>query len=136
MIERVLIDHGGALVSDFQRYYGLDLMTCVYETHSPDNLVALVTWLPGDSAFAASMRGGQEFYGWDSDRYLRAGTLETLMMLENNFIRANTDKKNMSKIPQVKPLEIPGRDLTKKPNPNRGEFGGMVKALFDAQKPG
>lgn len=134
MIQRLLDDHGAALYSDFQRVYHLDLLDCLYRTHTPEQVVDLIKWLPDDSAFHASLQGGEKFKGWGSDRYLIAYTLEMIMHLDHSFTMVNTDKKNQKNIPQFKPLEIPGRDTKKLTKPRDGRFGGMVRTLLDQQK--
>lgn len=136
MIQRLLDDHGGALYSDFQRFYQLDLLECLYNTHTPNQIVDLILWLPDESALQASLQGGQKFKGWGADRFLSAYTLETLMHLHHSFILSNTDKKNAKSVPQFQPLEIPGRDTKKLTKPRDGRFGGMVKTLLEQQKKG
>lgn len=39
---------------------------------SAAKVLRLISWLPDDGAFAASLRGGHEFMGWGADRVLRA----------------------------------------------------------------
>lgn len=59
-----LIDqHGNALLAEFQARYGLRLGEVVQQRY-PDEVLALIEWLPDHGPFAASIRGGRQFLGW------------------------------------------------------------------------
>ena len=58
-------------------------------------LAALLSWLPDDSALAASIAGGPHLRGWDGSRHL-------LRMMELNTRRAVSAKPK-----QAKPVPLP-----------------------------
>lgn len=92
---------------------------------SPRELYALITWLPEDSAFRASLRGGLAHRGWTTDRILIASLLEQAQWNGYNFIKANSDKK--ARVTAPKPIQWPGRVIPKKPGSS--SFGPIVKSL-------
>lgn len=47
-------------------------LTSESPTRSPGYLLWLIEWLPDDGAFAASLRGGHDHYGWGTDRHMVA----------------------------------------------------------------
>ena len=100
-LARLLERHGDAIVADLRAHYNLPpsalLELPVHE------LAALLSWLPDDSALAASIAGGPHLRGWDSGRHL-------LRMLELNTRRAVSAKPK-----QAKPVPLP-----KAPRSGRG----------------
>lgn len=44
---------------------------------TPDELLALIEWLPDDSATSASVAGGKHFRGWGQDRWLLKSILDS-----------------------------------------------------------
>lgn len=65
-LAELIDEHGAALVSDFQSFYGLRLAEVV-DVWSPREVLALVEGLPDDGMFAARLAGGEkwrEFIGW------------------------------------------------------------------------
>lgn len=118
---------------DFALYYGLSFMDAMYSTHTPRELYALISWLPDDSAFSASLQGGREHMGWSTDRQLSVFLLEQVQMNGFNFVKANTDKKAGKNLKPPTPIPFPGRKI---PKPrNRSSFGPIVSALARGERP-
>jgi hypothetical protein len=87
-----LIDeHGSALAHDFAHHYpGLELPAVVadlcsdHPVRDPAYVLALITQLPDDSAFAASVQGGREFRGWGFERHVNVAVLDALQALRTS----------------------------------------------------
>lgn len=101
-----LIDErGGALYRDLLLYYGVDLVDVVAgrSHHSPRLVVALIEWLPEDSAFAAAINGGRRWLGWTEDRMLRAALYDAM---NANTVATGQWKKRP---PRIDPWPRPNR---------------------------
>lgn len=109
-------------------------MECLYVTRSPDEIVALIQWLPDNSALAASVRGGREYLGWTWDRIVSTLILEAATAHHVDFIRVNTKKEDRAKIKSPEPVKWPGRPLPKKKE-SPGSFMPIVRALAAGQAP-
>lgn len=123
---RLIREHGDALHADWQRFYGLRLMESLYELHSPDELVAMVMWLPDDAAFWASKKGGPEHKGWTVDRILAVLQLEAAQWHRHDFVVANS--KRNSSIEKPAPIPFPGRPKVEKRDKGTS-FMGIVRNL-------
>lgn len=110
---------------------GLNFMEACYLTHSPKEIVALITWLPEESAFVASMRGGRRFLGWSWDRLMSTLLLEQTQMNGFNFIKANTDPKKGRALKGPEPIDFPGRPARRKP----GAFGPIIRRIAAGARP-
>ena len=91
-----LIDkYGEFILPDLRRYYGIDLLDLFREERplSPRYVLAHIRNLDYQSAFVAEVRGGQQYRGWDEDRYMDAAQINALRTLIYIFILANTDPK-------------------------------------------
>ena len=121
-------------MASFRQYYGLDFMDALYRTHSPRELMALITWLPDDSPLAASLRGGRDHLGWTWDRILSLFILEQLQMNGFNFIKANTGKASAKTLKAPDPIPFPGRVMPK-PKTNRASIMPMVRLLSTGNLP-
>lgn len=102
------------MLSDFLRYYGLDIRDLFRGKLSPKRALALVEGLPTDSAYAVSIRGGPEFDGWDRGTYVLADVFDALMTLTYVTIKANSDKPKAVKEPGKYPR--PGTKTPSKPD--------------------
>jgi hypothetical protein len=100
-------------------------MTCLYETHSPREIVDLITWLPDESPLAASLKGGREYLGWTWDRIVLTLLFEQTRMNGVNFIRANSEKN--AKVTAPTPIKWPGRVLPK--TSKKGSFLPIVRTI-------
>lgn len=101
-------------------------MTCLYDTHSPRELVDLLIWLPDDSPLSASIKGGREYLGWTWDRIVMTLLFEQTQMNGFNFIRANSDKK--AKVSAPTPIKWPGRESARPKKP-KGSFLPIVRTI-------
>jgi hypothetical protein len=98
---------------------------------SPRYVLALILHLPADGAFYASRRGGQEFRGWDVDRYALVSLVNA--QHANNYIltMVNRDPKK----PKPKPPEpFPTPGDKDKPNPKPGSFALVAASMMAAQR--
>lgn len=123
-----LIDkHGEVLIPDLKHHFGIDLRDLFSEVDplSPRWVLLHVSGLPMGSAFVAELRGGPQFRGWDEGRYLQAGVLDAIRMLQYILVMANSDpKKSKPKPPQPYPLPD-SRTKTKSDKP--GSFAFIAK---------
>ncbi|AUV61984.1 tail assembly chaperone [Mycobacterium phage SWU2] len=82
--------------------------------------------MPVDSATFAEMRGGQEFRGWDEDRYQGTALVDATRGLLYAFILAHTGK-NQRKPTAPTPWPIPDRKHRQERQKNTpGSFYRMV----------
>lgn len=87
--------YGAALLADFRRFYGLDLVGALYgdEPVAPRLLLALVEELPDDSALAAAVRGGPEHRGWTVTAHLLASVIDAVGEAAWVTAQANSRKR-------------------------------------------
>lgn len=126
-----LIDkHGDALLADFRRYYGLDLVDVIDGRNglTPRKALALAIHLPSDSAFAASARGGTKFRGWTEDRYLAVAQVNAIR--EQTWVLAAANSKRPPKRPEPLPTPESGDKRKNKP----GGFEVMLERARAAQR--
>lgn len=126
-----LIDQAGeAILADFQRYYGIDLRDVLRPegTLSPRRALALIRWLPPESATYAVLRGGPEFYGWGPDRYMSAALIDAVK--ENTYAFVSANSKRKPKPPE--PVERPDMKVRRKRGAN--SFRAMAAARIAAAK--
>ncbi|WP_158881994.1 D site-binding protein [Amycolatopsis anabasis] len=129
-LARLIDKCGEALLADFQHHYQIDLRDVLRPGSglSPRRALALVRQLPLESATVAALRGGPEFRGWGTDRYLLAMLIDAVNDNTFAFISANSKRK-----PQPpKPVERPGKAAQKNTNPN--SFRAIAKAKLAALK--
>lgn len=127
-----LIDkHGEAILADLLLYYGVDLRDLFSENSlSPRYVLTLILHLPTDGAFYASRRGGQEFRGWDVDRYALVSLVNAQRAGNHILLMANRDPKRAK---PVAPEPFPTPD-EKKSRPKPGSFAGVVASMMAAQR--
>lgn len=130
-----LIDkHGEALLCDLLRYYRIDIRDLFSETAplSPRFVLALILWLPSDSAFFASRRGGHQYQGWDESRYALAALVNEQRATNHIMLMANRDpSKPKPKAPE--PFPIPDTDKKSKA-PKPGSFAAIAASMLAAQR--
>lgn len=109
-LARLIDRYGEQLVADFQAEYGLNLALTLRpgSGHSPKTVLALVQQLPPGSRTIAAVRGGDQFLGWDADRYLTAALLDAVRETTYAVIATNTAKGKKPKPP--KPVDRPKRN--------------------------
>lgn len=84
--------HGGALRSDFQRYYGLDLVDIWRGKLSPRRAWQLAEYLPPDSALSASLGGVLEHRSWTLEARLLAAIFNAIRIADYANIRVSGGK--------------------------------------------
>ncbi|AEL17858.1 tail assembly chaperone [Mycobacterium phage Trixie] len=131
-----LIDKfGGAILADLLQYYRVDLRDLFSDENpiSPRFVLALVLCLPRDGAFFAERRGGQQYRGWDEDRYALADIYDAIQAGNHMFMMANRDpSKPKPKAPKSYPR--PDDDKTKNEAPKPGSFAAMIVAAKKAAR--
>ncbi|ASR86134.1 tail assembly chaperone [Mycobacterium phage BobSwaget] len=131
-----LIDKfGGAILADLLQYYRVDLRDLFSDEApiSPRFVLALVLCLPKDGAFFAERRGGQQFRGWDEDRYALADIYDAVQAGNHLFMMANRDP-NKAKPKAPKPYPRPDDTKPKDTAPKPGSFAAMVVAAKKAAR--
>lgn len=129
-----LIDeHGEAIVSDLLLYYQVDLRELFSDENplSPRYVLSLILHLPSDGAFFASRRGGQEFRGWDVDRYALVSLVNAQRAGNHILLVANRDPKK-PKPPLPEPFPTP--DDNKKQAPKPGSFAAIAASMLASQR--
>lgn len=80
--------------------------------------------LPLGSAFVAETRGGYQFIGWDQDRYMFAGLIDSIKVLQHILILCNVDPKKKKPDPP-EPYPLPDH-LEREKVEEPGSFGLML----------
>jgi hypothetical protein len=134
-----LIDkYGEHIYRDLHEYAGgLNLVEILRDGsgYSPRQILLLIQGLPLQSATVAMMRGGQEFRGWDQDRYLSAALFDAVKENTFAFISANSKRKPPAPEPMWRPKEQTKKKSRDKNNPflQRLEAAKRAKAASNQQ---
>ena len=126
-----LIDKfGEQLLADFQQYYGLNLIQALKPGggHSPRSLIVLIRQLPPESRTVAAMRGGEQFLGWGTDRYLLASAVDAINYNTYAFVAANSKRKPKAPEPVERPSKAHKRGKDNATNPFRQQLAAAKKA--------
>ena len=99
---------------------------------SPRYVLSLITHLPTDGAFYADRQGGQEFRGWDTDRYALVSLVNAQRAGNHIQLMINRDPKRAAPKPPD-PFPIPGVDQ-KSNAPKPGSFAAIAAAMITAQR--
>ena len=99
---------------------------------SPRFVLAHVRNLDYYSAFMAEVRGGQQFRGWDENRYLLAAHANALRTLIYITILANIDPKKSKKPKPPEMWPLPDKQAKKQDKP--GSFASIAKRGLAAAK--
>ena len=98
---------------------------------SPRYVLSLVLHLPSDGAFYASRSGGQEFRGWDADRYALVSLVNAQRATNHILMMVNRDPKK----PRPKPPEtFPTPGDKKKTAHKPGSFAAIAASMMAAQR--
>lgn len=126
--------HGEALLSDLLHYYRVDLRELFSEVcpFTPRYLLSLIIHLPADGAFYASRQGGQEFRGWDTDRYALVALVNAQRAGNHIQLMINRDPKRAAPKPP-EPFPTPGSE-NKSKAPKPGSFAAVAASMLAAQK--
>ncbi len=129
-----LIDkYGEFLLPDLKRYYDIDLRDLLSEHPlAPRFVLAHVNNLDYDSAFIAEVRGGQQFRGWDRDRYQLAALTDAVRAQSYLFTLANIDPKKQKPAPPD-PTPVPD-EISKTKQDKPGSFAFIAKRALAAAK--
>lgn len=131
-----LIDlHGGVLVPDMLRYYGIDLRDLFDEVDplDPGWVLTNVSALPIESRFMAELRGGQHFVGWDEGRYMLARLINGIAALNYTLILIHRDPEKAKPEPP-EPYRIPDDLGKRKRPPMAGSFASMMLGHMNKTK--
>jgi hypothetical protein len=87
--------------------------------YSPREIVVYLRQLPLESRTMAAIRGGEEFVGWNADRYFMSHMLDAMNVLVVLTARANAKNPKSIKFPE--PVSRPddireAKEQKKKPN--------------------
>lgn len=113
-------------------YYRVDLRDLFDDEAplSPRYTLLLISHLPTDGAFYASRRGGQQFRGWDADRYALVAQVNAQRANNHILTMVNRDPKK----PKPKPPEwFPTPDDEIK-SVKPGSFAAVAAAMLAEQK--
>lgn len=133
-LARLIDRYGEFLLPELKHYFGIDLRDLFSEAppFSPRYILSHINWLPLGSAFVAETRGGQQFRGWDGDRYIQVALINALRTLIHVFILANKDpKKKAPEAPQ--PYPTPDEKSTPR-SAKPGSFAFIANAGLAATK--
>lgn len=120
-----LDSHGGYILSDFREFYQVDILDLFRDDRelSPRVAIQLLMDLPIKSRYQAARRGGQEFVGWDEDRYAAVDVANSMRSLVYLYSQTHSKKK----LTQPKPFPVPA-EKRKKKAAEPGSFAGFVQA--------
>lgn len=102
-------------------------------TLTPEYLLALITYLPVESAFEAEKRGGQQFRGWNAQAYAIVAAVNALRSLQHMYVLTHLSKK-ASKPKSPEPFPIPQKKKEEQTSFRPGSFGGMVGSMMAASR--
>lgn len=104
-----LIDKAGeAILADFQHEYGLNLVDIMRDGsgYEPSTILVLINQLPLASRTVAVLRGGDQFLGWDVDRYFMANLIDSVNQVAYVTAAANSKRKPKAPKPTPRPKRI------------------------------
>jgi hypothetical protein len=121
-----LIDQAGeAILADLQAEYGLNLVEAMRTgSHAPAILLVLIKQLPLGSRTVALLRGGEQFIGWDVDRYFLAQLIDSVNRVAYAVVAGNSKRKPKAPKPTMRPKKNP----TVESNPFRQRLAAAKKA--------
>lgn len=114
-LARLIDRYGEILIPELKHYFGMDLRDLFLEVPpwSPRYVLIHIWWLPVESAFAAEVRGGAEFRGWDESRYMIASLINAIRTLQYLFVLANRDPRK-PKPAMPEPYAIPEKRVKRR----------------------
>jgi len=103
-----LIDQAGeAILADIQSEYGLNLVDVLRTgSHDPATILVLIRQLPLASRTVAVLRGGEQFIGWDVDRYFLAQLIDSVNRVAYVVSAANSKRKPKAPKPTHRPSRV------------------------------
>lgn len=133
---RLIDRYGEFLIPDLKLYYDIDLRDLFLDEPpwSPRFVLVHINHLTFDSATTAEMRGGQQFRGWDEDRYIAASTSNAIRTLSYMFLLANRDPKKSRRPETPTPWPLPDDKTKKQKQDKPGSFAYIAKSLLSKAK--
>ena len=128
-LAQLIDEYGEYLVADLQEVYGVDLRDVFVPKArlTPMYLMTLVRGLPEGSRFQAELRGGQQFRGWDYDRYAAVATINAVRALQYVYVAAHS--KSRPKPPASFPVPD---EAVKKQSRGPGSFAFIAASKMSA----
>lgn len=103
-LARLIDQAGGAILADMQSEYGLNLVDVLRTGSSdPATILVLIKQLPLGSRTVAALRGGEQFIGWDVDRYFIAQLIDSVNRVAYTVAAANSKRKPKAPKPTIRP---------------------------------
>lgn len=138
-LAQLIDEHGEVLIPDLLHYYGVDIRDLFHPEKplSPKYVLSLVMYLPLESAFMASRRGGQEFRGWDVSRYALIDVANSLRSFQHMYLASHIDRRKAALPKPPEPFPTPEEKRTQKASVKAGSFAHMVataKALHERKR--
>jgi hypothetical protein len=90
--------------------------------------------LPMGSSFVAEVRGGQQFRGWDPDRYMTARMIDVLRVHTYLFVTSNIDRKKHKLPAPPVPYPVPDKTVKSKQPDKPGSFAFISKSMLAEAK--
>lgn len=101
-------------------------------TLTPRRVLVLISNLPADSVYVALERGGEQFIGWDSDRYILTNILDAIQHNTYALVSANSQKKVTAPEPAWRPDTAQRRKDKQRSKAN--PFAQMLQAAKRTQE--
>ena len=102
-------EYGGSLIADFERYYRPLPELLGSGGRSPRYILSLIKRLPVESCFVAEIRGGDQFRGWNPDRYLLTAIVDAVQANTHIVSKANGGKGKKPE-PTYRPKKVQSKN--------------------------
>lgn len=111
-----------------QSEYGLNLVAMLRDGsgYDPSTILRLIKNLPLGSRTVALLRGGEQFMGWDVDRYFMAQLIDSVNRVAYTVTAANSKRK--PKAPKPTPRPSKKQTASGANNPFRQRLAAAKKA--------
>lgn len=116
-------------------YYRVDLRDLFSDVNplSPRYVLSLILHLPNKGAFYASRRGGQQYRGWDEDRYALVSLVNAQRAGNYILTMVNRDPKRRPPEPP-EPWPTPDTQERKSKAQKPNSFAAIAANLMAAQR--
>ncbi len=94
-LAQLIDEYGEHLAADLLEHYRVDLRDIFVPQArlTPLYLLVLIRGLPDDCRFNAERRGGQEFRGWGTSRYVSVATVNAVRALQYTYVAAHSKSR-------------------------------------------
>lgn len=115
-------------------YYRVDLRDLFHPEKplSPRYVLDLIMHLPLGSCFNAARRGGQQYHGWDAERYALVDIANSLRMIQFLYTSAHIDPKKGRRPAIPSPFPTPDSEAREKAE-KANKPGSFVHTLLQAK---